>query len=219
MHNPPFVTGSYYHLYNRGVEKRKVFLDKFDYLRFLETINFYRNTPVPMKLSDFRRGVIKWQKIEQQEEMVKIYCYCLMPNHVHLLVQQLMDNGITEFMRKTFNSFTKFFNTKYERVGPLFQGPFKAKLIESEEYLLQVSKYIHKNSQELEFPHGVWEASAYPYSTYGSYISGEPHPFCDTDLILSYFSRTNPSLSYQAFVEETVLDDPTLFDLYIDSPV
>lgn len=219
MQNPPFITGCYYHLYNRGVEKRKVFLDKFDHLRFLETINFYRYTPVPMKLSDFRRGVIKWKKIEQQEELVRIYCYCLMPNHVHLLVQQLRDNGITDFIRKTFNSFTKFFNTKYERVGPLFQGPFKAKLIEDEEYLLQLTKYIHKNPQGLEFPHGVWEANSYPYSSYRNYVSGEPHPFCNTNLILSYFSKTNPNLSYQAFVEEVEFDDQSLFNLYIDPPM
>lgn len=216
MRNPPYVTGSYYHLYNRGVEKRKTFLDKFDYLRFLETINFYRNTPVPMKLSDFRRGVIKWAKIKQQKEMIKIYCYCLMPNHIHLLVQQLLDNGVTDFMKKTFNSYTKYFNTKYDRIGSLFQGPFKAKLIESDEYLLQLSKYIHKNPQDLEFPHGVWEANKYPYSSYGSYISEEPLPFCDTSLILSYFSRTNPNLSYKAFVEETDLDEPSLSGLYID---
>lgn len=217
MNNPPFATGDYYHLYNRGVEKRMVFLDSFDYHRFLETIDYYRKTPVPMKLSDFRRGVIKWKKIDQQEELVRIYCYCLMPNHVHFLIQQLIDGGITEFMRKTFNSFTKFFNTKYERVGPLFQGPFKAKLIENEEYLLQLSKYVHKNPQDVEFPHGVWEAKTYPYSSYGNYISGKPHPFCDTDLILSYFAKTNPNLSYQSFVEEPDLDDPSLFDLSIDT--
>lgn len=135
-----------------------------------------------------------------------------------LLIDQVTDRGISTFMRKLSNSFTKYFNTKHERVGSLFQGPFKAKLVESEEYLLQLSKYIHKNPSELklEFPHSVWEGKNYIWSSYGYYLSGQQHPFCDTQLISSYFSKTNPSLSYQAFVEEEMIDDPILFSSLID---
>lgn len=213
MVNPLFVSGSFYHIYNRGVEKRKTFMDRRDHLRFLETLDFYRKSPVPMKLSDFRRGVVKLKKIENQTEMVKIYCYCLMPNHFHLLVQQLTDGGISEFMRKMADSYTRYFNTKHKRVGSLFQGVFKAKLIETEEYLLHLSKYIHRNS----FPLDEWERRFYPYSSYRYYLSGEQHPFCDTDFISSYFSKTNPKLTYQSFVEETEVDAPVLFSLLIDA--
>lgn len=216
MNNPPFVSGCYYHIYNRGVEKRKIFLDKFDYRRFLETLNYYRLTPQPMKLSDFRRGKIKLKKIEFQDELVKILCFCLMPNHFHLLVQQVQDGGISEFMRKLSDSYTKYFNTKHERVGSLFQGPLKAKLIETEEYLLQLSKYIHQNPSKLEFPHGVWEAKDYPYSSYRSYLLGETHNFCDTDLILSYFSKKTPGFSYESFIEGQVTSDPGLISSLID---
>lgn len=189
-------------------------MGKRDFWRFLETLDYYRIEPVPLKLSDFRRGLVKIRKLDNQKEVVRIYCYCLMPNHFHLLVQQLEDNGITALLRKVSDSYTRYFNTKYERVGSLFQGPFKAKLIESDEYLLQLSKYIHKNP--FEFPHGVWEGDKYPYSSYGFYLSGEPHPFCNTDFILSYFSRTNPHLSYREFVEGEILDDPRLFTSFID---
>lgn len=213
MVNPPFANGSFYHIYNRGVEKRKTFMGKRDYMRFLETLDFYRRTPVPMKLSDFRRGVIKLKKLENQTELVKIYCYCLMPNHFHLLVQQLSDGGISEFLRKVADSYTRYFNTKYERVGSLFQGKFKAKLIETDEYLLQLSKYIHRNS----FPLPMWERRFYPYSSYPYYLSGEVHLFCNTEFILSYFSKSNPQLSYQSFVEETEVEDPAVFDLLIDT--
>ncbi|MDO8576928.1 MAG: transposase [Candidatus Daviesbacteria bacterium] len=212
MVNPPFASGSFYHIYNRGVEKRKIFMDKWDHLRFLETLDFYRKSPVPMKLSDFRRGVIKLKKIENQTELVRVHCYCLMPNHFHLLVQQLADGGISEFLRKAADSYTRYFNTKYERVGSLFQGKFKAKLIETDEYLLQVSKYIHRNS----FPLPMWEDRMYPYSSYQFYLSDETHLFCNTDFIISYFSKTNPNLTYQSFVEETEVDDSALFDLLID---
>lgn len=213
MVNPPFISGSFYHIYNRGVEKRKIFMDKWDHLRFLETLDFYRKSPVPMKLSDFRRGVIKLKKIENQTELVRIYCYCLMPNHFHLLIQQLSDSGISEFLRRVADSYTRYFNTKYERVGSLFQGVFKAKLVETDEYLLQVSKYIHRNS----FPLDEWEGRVYPYSSYPYYLSGEQHLFCDIDFILSYFSKTNPNLTYQSFVEEAEVDDPALFNLFIDN--
>lgn len=216
MRNISFFSGCYYHIYNRGVEKRNIFLDKHDYRRFLETIDFYRKVPTPAKLSDFRRGQIGIKKVESQTEIVKIVCYCLMPNHFHLLAQQLSNNGISIFMRKMADSYTKYFNTKYKRVGSLFQGPFKAKFIEHDEYLLQLSKYIHRNSLELSFPHRVWEGEMYPYSSYSYYLSGEAHPFCDTDFILDYFSKTNSNLSYQSFVEKNMVDDLAAFSLFID---
>lgn len=212
MINPPLVKGCFYHIYNRGVEKRNIYLGKRDYLRFLETVNYYRKNPLPMKFSDFKRNAIRLKNIDNQKELIKLYGFSLMPNHFHLLLQQLEDNGITIFMRKLADSYTKYFNTKYDRVGPLFQGSFKAKIIENDEYLLHVSKYIHRNS----FPLKMWEAKVYPYSSYNYYLSGESHPFCDTDFILGYFSKTNPKMSYQSFVEAEMLDDPALFNLLID---
>lgn len=213
MVNPPFSTGNYYHIYNRGVEKRNIFISKWDYLRFLETLEFYRKNPVPMKLSDFRRGTIKLKKIDNQIEIIKIHVYCLMPNHFHLLVQQLADGGITNFLRKLSDSYTRYFNTKYDRVGSLFQGKFKAKLVENDEYLLQVSKYIHRNA----FPLPMWEGRIYPYSSYGNYLSGEQHPFCDIKLILGYFSKSNTKLNYRSFVEESDTYDSSVYGLLIDN--
>ena len=213
MSNPPFATGSYYHLYNRGVEKRNIFIAKRDYQQFLLTVDFYRKTPLPAKLSDFKRGMERAKKIENQINLVEIYSYCLMPNHFHFLLKQTMDGGITQFVRKFANSYTRFFNTKYDRIGPLFQGTFKAKIIENDEYLLQVSKYIHRNPLKLNRDN----LSSYPYSSYSYYLSQEKHPFCNTEFILSYFSTTNPNLSYQSFVEETEIEDPTAYSLLIDS--
>lgn len=205
------ATDCYYHIYNRGVEKRTVFQNKWDYQRFLETINYYRLSPTPGKLSDFRRGVKFLKDIKDQKMLVKIFCYCLMPNHFHLLVQQLEDNGITKFLHRLLDSYTRYFNIKYDRVGSLFQGTFQAKLIENDSYLLQLSKYIHRN------PKDISNIQEYSYSSYPFYLSGNLHPFCDTEFIESYFSKTNPRSTYQSFVEETEVDDPTLFDLMIDT--
>lgn len=212
MVNSPFATGHYYHVYNRGVEKRSIFLGKKDYGRFLETINFYRYTPVPMKLSDFRRGAIRLKKPEEQKEIVRIFSYCLMPNHYHLLMQQLVEGGATEFLRRLSDSYTRYFNTKYDRVGPLFQGSFKAKHVGTDEYLLQLSKYIHRNPFLLD----KWGDKSYPYSSYSFYLSGEKHNFCDTSFILSYFSKVNPKWDYKAFVEESDVDDPSIYSLLLD---
>lgn len=210
MANPFFSSGYFYHVFNRGVEKRSIFLDRKDYLRFLETLDFYRLSPTPVKLSDFRRNKGKYNKSIDQNELVKILCYCLMPNHYHLLVQQLNENGISTFLRKLSDSYTKYFNTKYERIGPLFQGTFKAKIIESDEYLLYVSKYIHKNA----FPLKMWEGKIYPYSSYNYYLTGGLHPFCDSQFILNYFSKRNQGLDYKRFVEDINYSIPELEELF-----
>src|SRR3990167_2843159 len=212
MVNPPFFNSGYYHIYNRGVEKRSIFMDNWDYARFMETLDFYRRSPQPQKLSDFRRKVISLKEVKNQKELVKILAYCLMPNHFHLLAQQLINGGITAFTSNLANSYTRYFNTKHERIGALFQGAFKAKLIENDAYLLQVSKYIHRNPYSLS----QWKNKMYPYSSYHYYLSLEEHPFCDPSFILSYFSQTNPSLTYKAFVEETGFPDAKISSLFIE---
>lgn len=210
--NPPFVTNSYYHIYNRGVEKRNIFIGKRDYQQFLLGMDFYRKNPLPAKLSDFKRGIEKIKKVENQIDLVQIFSYCLMPNHFHFLLKQNTDGGITHFLRKFANSYTRYFNTKYDRIGPLFQGTFKAKLIENDAYLLQVSKYIHRNPLKLNNN----SLGSYPYSSYKYYLSQDKHLFCNTEFILSYFSNTNPNLSYQSFVEEAEVESPFIYNLLID---
>lgn len=212
MSNPSFATNNYYHAYNRGVEKRNIFVGKRDYQQFLLTMDFYRKTPLPAKLSDFKRGLEKIKKIENQIDLVQIFAYCLMPNHFHFLLRQITDNGITHFLRKFTNSYTRYFNTKHDRIGPLFQGTFKAKLIENDQYLLQVSKYIHRNPLKLN----NGNLHSYPYSSYMYYLSKDKHPFCDTEFILSYFSKTNANLGYSSFVEETEIENPRIYRLLID---
>ncbi len=109
--------------------------------------------------------------------------------------------------------YAKYFNTKYERVGPLFQGRFKAKIIENDEYLLQLSKYIHCNplSPNSGNPMGSRNfLSTYHYSSYLDYLGVKTWPFVETELILSYFSKNNPQLSYKSFVEETKVNLETL---------
>lgn len=198
--NSPLVNESFYHVYNRGVEKRIVFQSVKDYQRFLETLNFYRFHPTPRKLSTHLKFDSPPSKNLIQKQLVKIVCFCLMPNHFHLLIQQLNENGISEFIRRILDSYTRYFNVKYERIGPLFQGPFKAKVVETDEYLLQVSKYIHRNP--LIFPKWDQKLSEYAFSSFPGYIDTKRnYELCHPETILDYFGKAR-EISYKSFVEE-----------------
>jgi putative transposase len=197
------ATGEIYHVYNRGVEKRLLFLTKWDYMRFLDITNYYRFANCPIKYSYFKlqSGEDRTETLKKLEEAaekwVDILTFCLMPNHVHFLLKQLKDNGISKFMAKITNSYSHFFNTKQERVGHLFQGNFKAKRIESDEQLIHVSRYIHLNpvtSYITKFD----ELEHYEYSSYSEFM-GNKEGFCDTKLLLSYFKNKE---DYRRFVKD-----------------
>lgn len=128
--------------------------------------------------------------------MVEIITYCLMPNHLHLLIKQITNNGISKFMANLLNSYARFFNTKYKRIGPLFQSNFKAVRIETNEQLLHVHRYIHLNpltslivkKQEFE---------QYRWSSYRHYLGLTQSHFVDAKLILNQFKTLE---SYKKFL-------------------
>lgn len=190
----PFQTGSYYHIFNRGVEKRKIFTASEDYARFLETIYFYRFSGPKPKLSTRKR--FKTKEFYNNPKIVEVICYCLMPNHFHLLLKQVIDNGIHEFMSKVSNSYTKYFNTKRNRVGPLLQGQFKAVLIETDEQLTHVSRYIHLNPYVAEL---TKELENFEYSSYPEFVGLRNNTLSNPQSILNFFSETN---SYKDFVRD-----------------
>lgn len=189
-----FAVDEFYHVYNRGVEKRTTFLDDRDYNRFLQTIEYYRLKEPPAKFSARNRPHLK-QKIQNEELFVETICFCLMPNHFHLILKQKDKNGVTEFMRKVLNSYTKYFNIRHKRVGPLFQGAFKAKHIENDEQLMHLSRYIHLNPL---LDYLTKDLSFYKYSSFPEFI-GKKRGFCQSDCILNNFSNTKEK-EYQQFV-------------------
>lgn len=117
-----------------------------------------------------------------------------MPNHFHLLLKQNIDNGITEFAGKFSNSYTKYYNTKYNRIGPLFQGEFKAIIIESDEQLVHVSRYIHLNPTSSNL---VKNLDQYEWSSYPEYLGQVKNGFCDKEVVLGHFKKIK---DYQQFV-------------------
>ncbi|MBI2591303.1 MAG: transposase [Candidatus Brennerbacteria bacterium] len=147
-----------YHLYNRGVEKRKIFLDDNDYLRFVHDLFEFNDQNPTINLA-YHIGYNKSKEVglpkierEPRQLLVELLIFCLMPNHFHLVVKQKVKNGITEFMRKLGTGYTNYFNKKYERVGSLFQGIFKIKHIINETHFVHLPYYIHCNPLDLIAP-------------------------------------------------------------------
>ncbi len=187
----PFVDGDYYHIFNRGVAKMPIFKDYRYYKRFIKSMVYYQTEGPKPKFSVFNPEI---HKIEWNKKMVDMICYCLMPNHLHILLRQLRAGGITEFMKKLPDSYTKFFNTKNSRVGPIFQGMFKAVRVESNEQLLHVSRYIHLNP----LVSGLVEAmDDYKWSSYPEYMGYTDMNICEKDIILEQFKLKD---GYQNFI-------------------
>ena len=135
-----------------------------------------------------------------KENGISVLCYVLMPNHFHFLLRQNSEEPVSEFMHKMLISYCMYFNKRYDVVGRLFQGPFRAKMIKTDDYLLQLSRYIHLNPIEI----GVKSLGNYQWSSYPDYLK-QRRTFCETDLILSFFSKTNPKFSYKEFVESAAI--------------
>lgn len=146
-----FANNYYYHVYNRGVEKRLIFLDEEDYQRFIYYLYELNNKDLVSDIPFFKRQKIG-DLVSDRNKLVDIVCFVLMPNHFHLLLRQAQENGIRLFLHKLSLAYARYFNEKYERVGSLFQGRFKAKLVDRNEYINYLFYYILMNPLELIEP-------------------------------------------------------------------
>lgn len=198
----PIIPGEIYHVFNRSIAKQPIFLSQRDYLRAIDVINFYRYQKPPLRFSHFNRLTPELKKeflknLASKKRLVEILAFCLMPNHFHFLLKQLHEDSISKFMNNFQHSYSKYFNTKNERVGSLFQAMFKAVRIESDEQLLHVSRYIHLNPVS-SFVIKIESLSNHPWSSFHEYIS-EPkaESFINTDLVLNNFKSKD---DYKKFV-------------------
>jgi len=175
-----FAPGEFYHVYNRGTEKRDIFIDSIDFDRFL-TILYLANQTAPADLKLQGRTLYKVEP-RQGEVLVDLAAYCLMPNHLHLLIRERSDNGISKFMQKVTTGYTMYFNKRYERTGGLFQGTFKATHVDNDRYLRYLVSYIHLNPVKLIDPkwkeNGITDRMRaetylenYAYSSYLDFLS------------------------------------------------
>jgi len=171
-----FSQDEFYHLYNRGNSKQKVFLDESDYKRFV-TLLYVSNSTEAFKLFFIRKPY----EIDRGDLLVSIAAYCLMPNHFHILITPMVEDGVSLFMKKLTTGYSMYFNNKYDRTGSLFEGRFKAKHVADDEYLKYLYSYIHLNPVKLIQPDwkevGISDKGKakkfireYKYSSYVDYL-------------------------------------------------
>ena len=144
-----FSEGEYYHVYNRGVDKREIFMDRSDWIRFQRML-YVANSTKPMVYKTIQG--VPLDKIDRGEPLVAIGAYCLMPNHFHLLLKEISEGGVTSFMEKLGTGYSMYFNKRSKRSGFLFQGNFKAEHVDRDEYLKYLYAYIHLNPVKLINP-------------------------------------------------------------------
>lgn len=189
--------GEVYHIFSRGVERRKIFLDQADHERFVSLL-VHCLPPGPIQsFSITSRLGRKQLQVASSEGLVDLLCYCLMPNHIHLLVRENVEGGTSLYMQRLLTSYSRYFNTRYDRSGSLFIHPFKAVLVEQDEQLLHVSRYIHLNPY---VAHIIKDVFVYPWSSLLEYTSRvrQPHAKCHQPLITSMMA----SSEYRSFVED-----------------
>lgn len=182
-----FAPDEYYHVYNRGADKRQIFLDEEDHQRFISLL-YLCNNAVPTHRSDLTRHSFKELfSITRETTLTNIGAYCLMPNHFHLLLHEQSENGISTFMQKLSTAYAMYFNKRYERSGVLFQGKFKATRVVRDYHLKHLFAYIHLNP--LGIIDDMWKKHAlknrkeaerfietYRYSSYADYAQAVARP-------------------------------------------
>jgi len=179
--NVIFSPQEYYHCYDRGTEKRKIFLDKKDHERFTHLL-FVCNSKNKIHLSDYKgRSFNDIFDIDRNETLVDIGAYCLMPNHFHLLLKEKEDKNISLFMQKLMTAYTMYFNKKYNRTGSLFESRFRAQHLDKDRYLKYMFSYINLNPMKII--NSKWKEEGiknksqakkflheYKYSSYSDYM-------------------------------------------------
>ena len=201
-----YVEDGYYHVYNRGVEKRNIFLDSLDYSVFMNYLKEYLSMRDENRLfkliNDPRIPSVKRAKIARSLSLknyyteIQLLAYCLMPNHFHFFLTQNSGDSIDRFMSSLCTRYAIYFNRRHKRVGALFQGVYKAVLMTDESQYLHITRYIHKQalsaqSDKTDFP-----------SSYPEYLNKRKAKWVHPAEILSFFSKTNPDFSYERFVLE-----------------
>ena len=202
LRKTPLVKDHYYHLINKGVAGMPIFRSRRDFVRMMEIIDYYQFKDTPLSFSKIKKLSIAKRKnvldsLERKARfLVEIICFCLMPNHFHFLLRQIEKDGIMLFLKNIQGSYGKYFNVKYERVGPVFQNRFKAILVDDDRHLLHLSRYIHLNPYSSLVIKKKEDLLHYPWSSLPQYLEMR-EGFCKPEVVLGQFK--NPK-RYRDFV-------------------
>jgi putative transposase len=211
-----FAENEYFHVFGRGSKKERIFIDDHDKARFIFLITHFQSpiriynvgwyTNSFLKKGSFSTGEDKVREMLKKRS-VELVAFALMPNHFHLLVRNMEEGVLSAYMHRVLTAYSKYFNTKYNKKGHVFDGPFRAVHTKNNTQLLHLSAYIHKNPKEIR----GWENNygEYPYSSYQDYIgSNRWGGFLSTEIVLKQFKDQS---KYKEFVEtSTAKEEPFL---------
>jgi len=203
------VTGHIYHVFNKSIAGFVIFNSKADFLRIMGMLKYYQIENPPDKFSRFcmlegvkNDNLFHYIDVisKDKKRLVQIVSYCIMPTHLHLVLKQLKKHGISIFMGNILNSYSRYFNTKYKRKGPLWEGRFKNVLVSSDEQLLHLTRYIHLNPVTAYLADKPLD---WVYSSYREYLSlnkkDNSGNMCDYNSFLSIKPK-----DYKKFVEDRI---------------
>ncbi len=208
MRKIPLVENKVYHIFTKSIAGFKIFRSKNDYRRMVDLIRFYRLEKTPTKFSVYIRLKDKKRLFDQtmlnNKNIVDIIAYCLMPTHIHLILSPLKPNGISIFMSNILNSYTRYFNNKTNRKGPLWQSRFKNVDIQTDEQHYHLTRYIHLNPVSDGL---VKKPEHWIFSSYHEYIDNSDEPLCNFRKYLDiepkrYMEFVNSRIEYQKELRE-----------------
>jgi len=211
----PFIADTYYHLYNRGVEKRTIFQDDKDYAVLLSYLKTYLTPKDENKLqailtsptssSKEKSDAVKLLRLNNFHDTIKLCAYCLVPNHFHFLIKQTDATAIDRFMNSLWTRYTMYFNKVHKRIGPLCQSLYKAVPIKTNEQLLYITRYIHRNPVSiLRYKKSASKGSSlrsWMWSSYPEYLGIRKTEWVKPEDVLLQFGKTKQN-TYQSFVED-----------------
>lgn len=213
MRKVQLANHQYYHIFNRGIEKRDIFIDDKDYRRFFSSLILMNDEKGGMMIEwrnykyshpntspeEFLRLSLR-NSLKNRKKLVNIISYCLNPNHYHFVLEQIIDRGVEKFMHRIATGYTRYFNDKYHRSGSLFQGVFKAYQIKSTAQLLRMSVYVNCNSEI----HGLHRAKKYKWCGFAEYLNKPSKgKLCDKRVINEHFKNRR---EYEKYAEENIKD-------------
>lgn len=217
MRKFPLINDQYYHIFSRSIAKYVVFNTEKDYFRMIEYLNLYRFNEFKYKYSKFKRLSIKNQtdiinELQDTNKLVEIVAYCIMPTHFHLILKQISTNGISIFMARVLDGYSRYFNVLHERKGPLWDGHFTNVLIESDKQILHLTRYIHLNPVTAKI---INKPKDWPYSSYMEYIDPRLNTLCEFSNLFDlspkeYKVFVNDRIAYQrelSMIKHLILND------------
>ena len=199
------VVGEIYHVFSKSIAGFKIFNNRFDFTRMLSAIRYYQREGLVEKFSRFiehkksnKKKNYFYDFLQNKEKIVEVVAYCFMPTHIHLVLKQLKKNGISIFMKTILNSYSRYFNTKLKRKGPLWEGRFKNVLVDRDEQLIHLTRYIHLNPTTA---HLVDKPQEWESSSYREYLGSES----EEDIVCRYedLLSIQPG-SYKEFVDDRI---------------